>query len=611
LPPIGVGTPGVESLTGYIASLSEAHSVSVATLCAGELLPRIPGRTSPRALRDTLNYVYGAHILNGMGTPAEDFSGLLETLTGRRDLRSLTMLGWKSVISRNDLIRSRRAWCSCCYGEWRRSGQIICEPLLWTLRMTRVCVHHRCRLEEACPSCHRTLRVVSGRSQPGYCSRCFEWLGIDPPVSGPENGQAVNDWELWVAANLGTLLSATPKPAGCSREEALRENLQHCVDDLADGNHRRVYRIANLSNKSVEGWISGCLRPELRSLITLCHRLGIPLQRFLTERLSSGDPDWERARNSMEEQARLTAPRHSKARVRSALAAALSSAHPPTLGQIAAKLGYKSVLPLERCDAAVCRQISRQNMVSREPRPRPKTVEERLGLHEEIRKTLEAAVNQDEPPTLRSLATRLGFRSFNALSYRFPDLCRAVTTKRAECWSNKIKGVEAALRAAVTQDPPPTLAEVTKRGGHLSIGTIRCHFPQYHRELAQRRAEHRAQLKVQEVRSILLAGLAECPPPSFETLARRAGKSPGGVHLLFPDMYREILHRHTEYWRQQRARERQAVRNQVEEAVREVCAAGLYPSRNRVRSFLANSLVSENAVKEALTYVKGRLQPHT
>jgi hypothetical protein len=96
-----------------------------------------------------------------------------------------------------------------------------------------------------------------------------------------------------------------------------------------------------------------------------------------------------------------------------------------------------------------------------------------------------------------------------------------VTTKRAERWGARISAVEPVLKAALDEDPPPTLEEVTRRVGQLSIATLRCSFPTYWRQLAARRAEHRLRTKEEKIRSILLTGLEESPPPSFETLALR------------------------------------------------------------------------------------------
>src|SRR5947209_65670 len=42
LEPIGIGSAGVESLTGYIARLADAHCVSVRSLLLDEVFPRFP-----------------------------------------------------------------------------------------------------------------------------------------------------------------------------------------------------------------------------------------------------------------------------------------------------------------------------------------------------------------------------------------------------------------------------------------------------------------------------------------------------------------------------------------------------------------------------------------
>src|SRR5215472_3167550 len=54
LAPMGIGTPEVESLTGYIARLAEAHSVTVADLVGAELsdassVPLLPPRPHPKS----------------------------------------------------------------------------------------------------------------------------------------------------------------------------------------------------------------------------------------------------------------------------------------------------------------------------------------------------------------------------------------------------------------------------------------------------------------------------------------------------------------------------------------------------------------------------------
>ena len=68
-------------------------------------------------------------------------------LDSKQGLTALTMLSWAEVFPLFGLIRTDRAWCPCCLEEWRTSGRIIYEPLLWAVQAVKICVQHGCQLE--------------------------------------------------------------------------------------------------------------------------------------------------------------------------------------------------------------------------------------------------------------------------------------------------------------------------------------------------------------------------------------------------------------------------------------------------------------------------------
>jgi TniQ len=126
----------VESLTGYIARLAEAHSVATGALLALELRPRVPpgsGTASRKQGPQNSSFIYDAHILNGLGECPRQRVQVLETLTGCVSLQGLTMLDWGQVISNCDLLRRVRAWCPHCYDSWQSTNQPVYEPLLWSI----------------------------------------------------------------------------------------------------------------------------------------------------------------------------------------------------------------------------------------------------------------------------------------------------------------------------------------------------------------------------------------------------------------------------------------------------------------------------------------------
>jgi hypothetical protein len=178
LPPIGRGTPLVESLTSYIQRLAEAHAVGTGTLVYHELRSRVPFANGKRSgIPTPYSFYLEAYRLNGTGDRTRLWVSMLEELTQVRRLDLLTALPWAYAIDRRHLLRTNRAWCSSCYESWRSSGRPVYEPLLWMLQAVTVCLDHRQPLDSLCPVCGRTQYVLSSKSLLAHCSRCRSWLG--------------------------------------------------------------------------------------------------------------------------------------------------------------------------------------------------------------------------------------------------------------------------------------------------------------------------------------------------------------------------------------------------------------------------------------------------
>ena len=88
LEPYGIGTLWTESLTSYLNRLGWRHGVSLHTLVAQEMLPHLSHEHLPLQLKSF--YRQAALKLNGNGDLALEWLTLLERLTGRADLHSLT-----------------------------------------------------------------------------------------------------------------------------------------------------------------------------------------------------------------------------------------------------------------------------------------------------------------------------------------------------------------------------------------------------------------------------------------------------------------------------------------------------------------------------------------
>jgi hypothetical protein len=144
LEPIGIGKHQVESLTGYIARLSESHSVLPSVLIAKEIA-LLAKTTFVKNIttRGLGAFFERATALNGTGDMAQDIVQALQLLTLRDDLNFLTFLFWAEIIPPRSLFRVKKAWCSDCYQDWRSHNQIIYEPLLWAINSVQICSQHQ------------------------------------------------------------------------------------------------------------------------------------------------------------------------------------------------------------------------------------------------------------------------------------------------------------------------------------------------------------------------------------------------------------------------------------------------------------------------------------
>ena len=158
LAPMAIGTPEVESLTGYVARLAEAHSVTVADLVGAELsdassVPLLPPRPHPKSFNGFYTQPYS---INGMGKKTKRWCFVLEKATLRNDLSRLTLLAFEPLLSQISLFRRRCAWCPACFEERRCRGGTVYESLLWTMELVRLCPNHCQFLEEVCRRCQRS-----------------------------------------------------------------------------------------------------------------------------------------------------------------------------------------------------------------------------------------------------------------------------------------------------------------------------------------------------------------------------------------------------------------------------------------------------------------------
>jgi hypothetical protein len=236
----------------------------------------------------------------------------LEVLTGRRDLRFLTLLSWTEVLPCIQLQKRTRAWCPRCFEEWRQSGRVAYDPLVWTLAPVAFCPDHCQPLVVVCPfaDCRRPSPWLSSRSTPGCCARCGRWLGNARTYSHSEDETLPQDEQIrtyvWTFHAIGDLIASTPSLAEPPHREQLVRGLQHSLRSIA-GSRRSWARQLGVAEGMVLEWRKGLAIPSLWCLLLVSSRLGISPLQLVCNQVGDVGPTAE-GRATLE--ARLDRPPH-------------------------------------------------------------------------------------------------------------------------------------------------------------------------------------------------------------------------------------------------------------------------------------------------------------
>lgn len=275
LPPIGVGTPMVESLTGYIIRLAQEHRMTAGKLIAYELAPELQKEyLLSTAVQGGSGFFEQARMINGIGKAATDFTRAIESLTLRRDITYLSMRRWSNVIPSRKLIRSNKQWCPLCLQEWHDNKEVMYEPLLWMITPVQLCSIHKIRLQCRCPSCGKENPVLERRSKVGYCVHCQKALWENFVMELDDEDMLIH---LIIAEQVGQLISLLETNEMVVRRENIGYFFNICVKKYTNGNIAEFSRLVGVPKTTVWGWTQGENVPPLEQLVSICSNLGISL----------------------------------------------------------------------------------------------------------------------------------------------------------------------------------------------------------------------------------------------------------------------------------------------------------------------------------------------
>ncbi|HAZ47465.1 MAG TPA: hypothetical protein DDW76_01530 [Cyanobacteria bacterium UBA11369] len=455
LEPVGLGTPFVESLTSYITRLALNHCVTPRNLFISEIVPIIEknnyhlyqANRNPEEINNGHKYGLDAPAcgINGTGIRATILVQATEALTLRNDLRFLTMLTWAEVIPQIGLLRDHRVWCSTCYQEWLQREQIIYEPLVWSLKVVEICSYHHQRLQQRCPHCYKQLPVLASRTRPGYCSSCYQWLGGFPPQEVDDSNTLKESeilWSNYVTSTLGELVAAAPGLLSPLTKENLTKAISICVNQFAFGSASALAHLVGVSQSALYSCYKGKSLLKLSNLLQLFYRLSLSLLQMLTEQVAVLELEQKALmiHRQLQEQPRNPRFPINVEQMRQALEAALVENPPPSLKEMAKRLGHY-LYALKYRFPVLYQQI----------KWRYANYQETL-IWQEIQPVLLSALNQEPPPPLKEIVNRLGYKSSQRLYELFPHLCRQIsrryTSYRKACAQKKRERLCQEVRAA-------------------------------------------------------------------------------------------------------------------------------------------------------------------
>jgi transcriptional regulator with XRE-family HTH domain len=561
--PIGIGTAETECFTSYLARLARAHNLSLGALSIRYLFPLVIAKRAESGVSFTRLKLLQLSSANGADTFANDLLPIVERLTFVTGIVPSTFIKWADVVSRLELLRHYRAWCSDCYAEWGAGGNTLYDPLLWAVRPVKVCPRHQRFLAEHCPRCQRRSWPGLSYYLPGFCSQCRAWLGRQdhqPVAEALLTADIDLNYEQWAADNIGSLIAASATLSAAPRREDVTAAVNHCCNLLMEGNPRLLAHLLGVANTTARLWVQGKNIPPLKTLAKLSFLTRVPLLKLLTEpayvlasltqypvEIGGGRP---RQIRQLHRKGSLACQR-----VREEMEAALKETPPPSLEEVAQRLGYRHPTTLRVKFPELSKQISAGYRSSAEYKSRQQSrraAAQGIPNKAEQRKLLEQELEKSCPASLKEVARRLGYSGSYSLSRRFSDLCQALLEKRRRQLSlqatARLQQYRLVLNSALCEEPPPTLSAVARRFTEFSVGFLHQYFAPECQRLVERRAEYRKH-SIQAAGERLQQALRETPPRSLNRLAKEIGCHSSTLLRNHPDICRSISERYENHIR--------------------------------------------------------------
>lgn len=599
LRPVGIGTPQVESLSGYVARLAEAHSVSVGDLVGREPLSNARSglykRTTFFRLTRPRAHVFhaAAHDINGMCRKTRKWISVFQNATHRQDLCGLTLVPLANVISDMVLLRKRRAWCPFCYHQDLESG-LAYERLLWAIQAVTVCPFHLRPLVETCPFCNRQQAALGVNSRPGHCSACRSWLGEPTSTTVAKPGERDRTEfrnELYQAATVGDILAAISVGERVFATR-FRANLRICIKRFADGNTPAFAHHTNVSQSSIWSWLDARILPRLDTILRMFSYLGVSAATLLVNDCVERTVDWKTVTLGFTRDKRRIKSCRSSRQVRRLLVAALREADCPSIRELSSRLGYKRAESLYQVDRELCHQITAKHRRCHRTHWWREPGATRICDEETLRRLLEESLAQETPTSVRRIAASAGYANGGYIHRKFPDLCRGIARRLEEQRASQLEKWRLALETACAGGSFLTLQAISNQLGLRNSSALRSKFPEQCDQLLECRQRHKENA-TERLRGKLRPILKEERAPSLSAVCRRLQISHSTLYEHCSGLCRAISARHANSQKERTRNRRRALDEEVRRIAGDLQARGQNPTHTRIGLLLSTDSLKE------------------
>lgn len=489
LPPVGIGTPEVESLSGYISRLAQEHRLSPVVLLKNSVrdLSELP----KTLLQNSISAAF-AGGLNGFGESTETVINILQKATQRNDIFRTSLMPWKYKLSNHKLLRKNLAWCALCFEE-QREKEIVYEKLIWNFNGINACRIHELPLIEQCPHCNKKLKVLSGKSRPGFCSMCLHWLGsnlirFDEFRNFRDDGEKQR--EIWKAIQSAEFLSGTPflfSDKDDGNNSYFVENLSQFIRIVAHGSINDFSHETGIWHVTIRRLLAGKVLPTIEMVL----KLSLSLQISPAELLEKSDFDRVEIKPS-----EVAGKQLSKTEMETKLKVFQEEHPPPSANEVSRRTGWTTTRFQRQFSAEYRLIVKRYTSYIKHKIPdMPES---------EVEPILLKASKEKPPPSLQSIFRRIGCRDTGYRYYqRFPEICKKIAKryKRSKLKKLDVARAKKLMQAALEEIPPPSFSEVARRVG-CTRENLKKKLPELYVSLSRRYESHLLILRGENIRQL-------------------------------------------------------------------------------------------------------------